>query len=322
MFDHNEIEKYRIEEVPLDRDLFLMDEKWMTDYERALLKGLAGGEWENVGYISYAAVRRAAAEGLELSWYPNVHNRFHEMRIYLPRAHFIACVGCRNYDEKPHIFVKSDWLLDIHLRTNSVFAMVDAIGVKDALAAGSISATKLDGLRDRIDEIAARYSNIAFVSFADSLLIKTNWTVGSWDSEVEYTYEPERIISVLPEIASAYEASLGLRIYAVVTQGRNEFYRDELMHVSGAGNHISLNSLGLPFAQLQAIERAARSAIKVGDHGPAELYMDDHFFHSLKWRYGFDKHKEPIYPYLAPMTAHPCEYVLSSFRRVIDNLQP
>ena len=181
MFDHNEIEKYRIEEVPLDRDLFLMDEKWMTDYERALLKGLAGGEWENVGYISYAAVRRAAAEGLELSWYPNVHNRFHEMRIYLPRAHFIACVGCRNYDEKPHIFVKSDWLLDIHLRTNSVFAMVDAIGVKDALAAGSISATKLDGLRDRIDEIAARYSNIAFVSFADSLLIKTNWTVGSWN---------------------------------------------------------------------------------------------------------------------------------------------
>jgi len=115
---------------------------------------------------------------------------------------------------------------------------------------------------------------------------------------------------------------LDLSIYAVVTQGRNEFYRDELMHVSRAGNHISLNSLGLPFAQLQAIERAARSAIRVGDHGPAELYMDYNFFNSLKWRHGFDTHKEPIYPYLAPMADRPCEYVLSRFQRVIDNLQP
>ena len=321
MFDHSDIEKYRIEEVPLDRDLFLMDEKWMADYERALLKGLAGGEWENVGFISYAAVRRATTAGLELSWYPNVHDRFHEMRTYLPRANFITCVGCRNYDEKPHIFVKGDWLSDIYLRTNSVFAMVDAIGVKKALAAGAIATAKLDDLRDRIDEIAARHPDIAFVSFADSLLLKTNWSVGTWDSEIKYTYAPERIIRVLPEIASAYEDGLGLSIYAVVTQGRNEFYRDELIHVSRSGNHISLNSLGLPFAQLQAIDGAVRSAIRVGDHRPSELYMDDHFFHSLKWQHGFDKNKEPIYPYLAPMIGYPCEYVLGSFQWVIDNLQ-
>lgn len=322
MFDHYDIEKYRIEEVPLDRDIFLMDEKWLTDYERALLKGLGGNGWDNVGYISYAAVRRATAEGLELSWYPNPYDRFHEMRIHLPRASFIICVGCRSYDEKPHIFVKGDWLTDIHLRTNSVFAMIDAISAKKALAAGAITTAKLDDLRDRIDEIATRNADIAFVSFADSLLLKTNWSVGQWDSPVKYTYRPERLIRVLPHIASAYKAALNLSIYAVVTQGRNEFYRDELMHVSKAGNHISLNSLGLPFAQLQAIEHAARSAIRVGGHGSAELYMDGDFFHSLKWRYGFDKHKESIHPYLAPTADRPCEYVLSSFQRVIDNLEP
>ncbi len=321
MFDHADIEKYRIEEVPLDRDLFLMDEKWMADYERALLKGLAGGDWDNVGYISYAAVHRATPDGLEISWYPNIRDRFHEMRLHLPRSSFVTCVGCSIYDERPHIFVRSDWLSDIHLRMNSAFAMVDAIGVKLALAAGAVSTAQLDDLRDRIDQIADRHTDVAFVSFADSLLLKANWSVGQWDSSVEYTYEPERIIHVLPDLAAAYRDTLGLPIYAVVTQGRNEFYRDELMHVSRSGNHISLNSLGLPFAQLQAIEHAARSAIRVGDHEPAELYLDSHFFNSLKWRHGFEKQKESIHPYLAPMADHPCEYVVSSFQRVIDNLQ-
>src|SRR5215204_3444269 len=321
MFDHEDIEKYEIEEVPLNQDIYVMDEKWMVDYECALLNGLAGGEWGAPGFISYAAARRVTADGLELSWYPNVYERFHEMRIHLPRSSFITCVGCRNYDEKPHIFVKSDWLTDLHLRTNSVFVMVEAIGVTKALASGAISTAQLDGLRDRIDDIASRYPDIAFVSFADSLLLKTNWSVGQWDSSVRYNYKPERVIHVLPEIASAYKDALGLSIYAIVTQGRNEFYRDELMHVSPSGNHVSLNSLGLPFAQLQAIEHAVRAAIRVGDHRPAELYLDDHFFHSLKWQYGFEKHKEPIFPYLAPMAHQPCEYVLSSFRRVIDHLQ-
>lgn len=321
MFDHFDIEKYAIEDVPLDRDLFLMDEKWMTDYERALLKGLAGGEWDNIGYIAYAAVRRAAPDGLELSWYPNISDRFHEMRVHLPPASFVTCVGCRSYDEKPHIFVRSEWLADLYLRTNSVFAMVDAIGVKNALRSGTLSTGQLDDLRERVDAIANRYPQIAFISFADSLLLKTNWSVGTWDSEVSYTYEPERILHVLPEIAEAYLAALGLKIYAVVTQGRNEFYRNELMHVSSSRNHISLNSLGLPFAQLQAIEHAARTALRVGDHVAAELYMDSHFFHSLKWDHKFDKNKEAAHPYLAPMSDHPCEYVLFSFQRAMDNLQ-
>ena len=108
----------------------------------------------------------------------------------------------------------------------------------------------------------------------------------------------------------------------MVTQGRNEFYRDELIHVSSAENHISLNSLGLPFAQLQAIEHAARSAIKQCKHGPAELYMDDQFFRSRRLQYSFDKQKEPIHPYRVPMASRPCAYALSSFQRIVDNIQP
>lgn len=321
MFSHELIETYGLDEVPLGEHIFLMDEEWMSDYEKALLEGLAGGEWDySVGYISDAVARHVTPEGLELSWYPNRLTRFHEMRVNLPRPAFLTCVGCAAYGEKPRIFVKSDWLLDIHLRTNSAFAMVDAIGVKEALAAGRITASLLDVLRNRIDDVASRHTDIAFVSFADSLLLKTNWSVGCVGSSVTYTYNPERIIRVLPEIAQCFLDVLGLHIYSVVTQGRNEFYRDELLHVSSAGNHLSLNSLGVPFAQLQAIENAARAAIRNKVHSPCGLYVDSQFFYSLKFRLKYERHREAAFPYDAPMTGFPCKYVACRLDSVLDNL--
>jgi hypothetical protein len=242
------------------------------------------------------------------------------MRVFLPKAAFVTCVGSQTCDERPRIFVKSDWLTDLHLRTHSVFAMIDAIGVRDALRRGTLTSKKLNVLRDRIDEIADVHGEMAFVSFADSLLVKANWTVGQWDHETNYTYEPERLIWLMPSLADAYERALGLPIYAVVAQGHNEFYGNELMHSSAGGNHISLNSLGLPFAQIQSIDAAVRRAIRHGEHDPAELYLDQQFFHSLKWRYPFDKNAEPSYPYSAPMSDGPCRYVPMSIKRLMDNL--
>ncbi|QLC23968.1 hypothetical protein HFP57_02250 [Parasphingopyxis algicola] len=321
MFDHEDIEKYALIDVPLNRDIYLMGEEWMAEYDRMLIRGLSGGEWGNPGYISYAAARRATEDGIEISWYPNIFDRFHQVRVYLPKRHFVRCVSCITADEKPRIFVKDDWLNNLYLRTYSVFALVDAVGVKKALAEDRLSADRLASLQGHIDDLASKHTDLAFVSFADSLIVKTNWSVGTFDTDVQYTYEPEKIIHVLPELEKAYLNTLGLPIYAVVSQGYNEFYHHELIHRSVSGNHISLNSLGLPFAQLQSIESAARKAIRAGEHDPAQLYMDDHFFRSLRMKFEFDKDKEPKNPYLAPMSSDPGEYVRSSFSRVIDNLK-
>lgn len=72
MFDHPDIQKYAFEEVPLDEDLYLMDEKWLPEYE-AMLTGFLRGQRssEPVGYISYAAARRVIGDhAIDLSWYP------------------------------------------------------------------------------------------------------------------------------------------------------------------------------------------------------------------------------------------------------------
>jgi hypothetical protein len=223
----------------------------------------------SIGYYSPAAVRVIGTDSIELSWYPNTFDRFHQIRIEFPRSVFITCVGSWEYDYDPVIFVHGDWLTNLHLRSHSVFALVDAINVKKALASGLLERSKLIELRDRIDEIAAGNPCVAFMSFADSLLLKSNYSVGQYDSDIKYTYDPERILRLLPEIQAAYASVLGLEIYAVVTQGSNEYYDDALLHISSSNNHISFNSLGLPFAQTQAIEHSARTAIKLRVHRPA-----------------------------------------------------
>lgn len=323
MFEHEDFDHYAFEEVPLNRDIYLMDERWMAEYEQSIVAVLDGSDtnWQPVGYISYAAARRVLPDGIEFSWYPNIHDRFHEVAAWLPRDAFVACVGCWQYDEKPHVFVNGDWLNQLHLRSYTIFSLIDAIGVKDAIKRNAITREKLVRLRDRIDELASHFPSVSFISFADSLLLKSNWTVGHFGSEVKYTYRPETFLELFSKLQLIYREELGLKIYGVLTQGSNEYYEDDVTHVSSAGNHVSLNSLGLPFAQLQAIEHAARAAIRSGTHRPHDIYMDQLFFRSINWKFSFEKNEQPSHSYLSPMEQLEGEYFYADIGVILENLE-
>jgi hypothetical protein len=319
-FTHPQFEHFEFEAIPLDRDVFLMDERWIPEWETAYLEFFEGKEFRNVGDISYAAIRSATAEALEVSWYPNIFDRFHEVTVVLPRNAFVGCIDVYDYDEKPHIFVKGEWLTALHLRPYSAFALIDAIGIKQVLTTGQLSGSKLITLRDRIDQIADATPGVAFVSFADSLLLKVNWFVGQYDSNVCYSYEPETLIRIFPQVASVYREVLGMSIYATITQGINEYADAALIHHSPSGAHVSLNSLGLPFAQLLAIDEAARRAIRSKHHDCYELYVDDLFFQSLRFKCGFDKYSQPSAPYNAPMSSSHGKYYCTAASTILDNL--
>ena len=324
MFDHPDIQIYPFEQIPLGQDIFLMEERWMAPFAAALIKSIEGNgdSAYTVGYYSAVSARSIGPNSIEMSWYPNTYDRFHEVRITFPRSAFIACVASWQYDYKPVVFVHGDWLNNLYMRSHSVFALIDAINVKKALSDGRMTRTGLVELRNRLDAIAASCPDVAFISFADSLLLKSNYAVGTYNSEVAYTYDPEGILRQLPAIRMAYKSIFGLDIYAVVTQGINEYHDDGLLHVSSAGNHISLNSLGLPFAQTQAIEQAARRAIKDGLHAPADVYLDETFYHSLRFKRGFDKNSVARFPYKTPMAAEPGYYFPVTFELLADHLVP
>ncbi|EAQ37533.1 hypothetical protein NB311A_04459 [Nitrobacter sp. Nb-311A] len=52
MFDDERFDKYSFEAVPLNRDIYLMDEKWMPEYERYVLAVFAGkGGWAAIARV-------------------------------------------------------------------------------------------------------------------------------------------------------------------------------------------------------------------------------------------------------------------------------
>lgn len=321
MLSRKELDHYRFEEVPLNRDIFLMQEKWIPAYEQYIEDVYLRKNPDPVGYISYAAIRSISGEHLEISWYPNTYDRFHEVALRLPKSKFVCCIDCRDIDEKPRIFVTGDWIEDLHKRPYSAFALVDAIGVKNALNAGDLTELKLLALREAIDRIAEDNPGIAIFSFADSVLIKSDWTVGAFDNEISYTYTPEKLIDIVGATFEAFKDNIGLDCYACITQGFNEYSDGKVIHHSRSGNHISLNSLGLPFAQLMNIDHSVHEAIKSKHHESYQLYLDSHYYRSLQWEYGFDRDSQPAGAYTSPMSRSDNNYYCLNLDVVRKNLK-
>lgn len=310
-FANYSFQTFTLEELPLQRDTWVMDEAYMGEWETVWLKSINGDEKASpyeVGFITPVQISRVTQAGAEISWYANTHDRFHEVKTFLPREAFVSAALAYEYEKRVSVFVKSEWLRKLHLRSNSIFAMIDAVDMTESINLGAISHEKVIALRDALDELGARYPFISFISFADSLLLKTNWTAGMVDTDVRYTYVPEILLVLFQELQVLYRDALGLEIYGVFAQGSNEYYDDPLLHISATQNHISLNSLGLPFAQIALIEAAARKAIRTGKHPRMEIYMDEDLFHSLMFKDYERKENWPSAPYKPKLTPEPGQY--------------
>jgi hypothetical protein len=86
VFRHPNFRHYAFSEVPANRDLFLIDVKNMAEFEREWLELYAGREYDGKYLVSCVAIRARFDEVLELSLYPNVNTRFHEVRVTLPKG--------------------------------------------------------------------------------------------------------------------------------------------------------------------------------------------------------------------------------------------
>lgn len=144
--------------------------------------------------------------------------------------------------------------------------------------------------------------------------------MGYFRKGIECSYKPEVFLSIIKEIQDIYQKILGLDVYAVVTQGSNEYYDEPLLHISESKNHVCLNSLGLPFAELLAIESSAKAAIRKKVHPPAEVYMDEQYYHSLNFKFEFEKNKKPKNSYKAIMKTEEPYYFYSSCDELINNI--
>lgn len=51
-FAHPDFDRFDFSEIPVNRDVCLMDECWIDDYEKALISLFEGGNYEEIGYIA------------------------------------------------------------------------------------------------------------------------------------------------------------------------------------------------------------------------------------------------------------------------------
>jgi hypothetical protein len=322
MFEHPDFDKYTPETIPINRDVYLRDEVYAKEYETSLIDLFSGGKGEPVGYVSFVAVTHVSPVSVELSWFPNLFDRYHEVSVVLPRDQIVECVGAWRWDERPSIFVKSDWYKQLHLKANAVFGFIDAIGVKDAVNKGLLENARLQALRSGMDKLAEQFSSVSFISWGDSVLLKSNWTAGHFHSGVKYTYNPETFLHLFKEIRELFQKALGLRVYGIFTQGSNEYYTDPVLHISDSKNHICLNALGASFADLFTIDEAARKAIKAKTHAPFELYLDEPYFKSLRLRFEFDKRRLSRHQYTSLLSNGSTTYVCTAYDDIASNLEP
>jgi hypothetical protein len=282
MFDHPDYDQLTPDTIPLDCDIKLCDEKFMEEYDRLFIDFRTnGGKWGHVEYVVPVAARKVSPTSIELTWFVDLNRRYHAVEVTLPRKQVVHCVSIEKYDEKPIVFVKTGWLEDMFKRVNCVFGLVDAIGVRNAIESGLSFRSKLPALREAIDRVATHHPQIAFISYADSVVLKSNWTTGFFKTDWRM-YDPEAVLKAFAAVRAAYQEVLGLNVYGVFTQGANEFSEERLLHVSAGGNHLCMNCFGGPFADLKAIEDAARQRIREKAHKAAELYLDLRFYHSLE----------------------------------------
>ena len=67
---------------------------------------------------------------------PQPSTRFHEVRVTLPKAAFVTCIGQYRHDGNPSGLRSVGMVAELYVRANSIFALIDAIGVEAAIRSG------------------------------------------------------------------------------------------------------------------------------------------------------------------------------------------
>lgn len=238
-------------------------------------------------------------------------DRAHLIETTIPKNEIKHAIDNTVFGGKVNIFVSSEWLNNLYLRYNCIFAWIDAINFSEALKSQSITNENLIALRTAIDDVSKKYPYVSFISFADTILLKSNWTI-----QKKIEYKPELFLEIFDEIKKLYRMHLKLDIYAILTQGTNEYYSSNLLHISKSKNHICLNSLGTPFAQILEIEKSVKT-----NKEKFELYLTSDYFSSIKFKYDFYKAEHTRKTYVSKIADRESVYYCFSYENLISNLR-
>jgi hypothetical protein len=92
-FSGHSFRQFTLDELPLGRDTWVMDETYIGEWEGEWLRTIAGDAKASpyeVGYITPVSIEKVTPTGADIRWYPNTYDRFHVVKTFLPRNAFVG----------------------------------------------------------------------------------------------------------------------------------------------------------------------------------------------------------------------------------------
>lgn len=177
-------------------------------------------------------------------------------------------------DGETYVVIKQDCYDELWKRYSVSFAYIDFIGTKEIFRQSSSELIKLlERIQSTIDVYANSHPEIAIISFADSLILKTAWSYYK-----KLSYSPEEFLKNVLDLRNKLHYKYGIGSYVIVTQGHNLVNSGNLLHRNSKGNHIGLLSVGPPFASLFGIDSVVKD---LSDTDKRSFYLDKLFYDSL-----------------------------------------
>lgn len=139
------------------------------------------------------------------------------------------------------------------------------------------------------DDFAKRHQNIVIWSFADSLIIKSNWC---YYKKIKYC--PESFLKTILELRTILSKKIGIKSYIILTQGQNYIGSDKTVHINSTCNHFGMLSYGPPFTSLFEIDNAVK---KLELKQKRSLYIEKKFYDSLNNKSFFDASTKNEFPF-------------------------
>lgn len=279
---------YKYEEIPTNRDIFIISGFQLKEFEKQWQYYFAGENIELVhpnNFINYKVgyIQKVFNNSLEINIGLNTSIRFHGASRILPSSKVIACVEFTSIGDKPYLIVDGEWFEENEKAIFSSYALIDASGMRNLLEQiGTINETQINNFKNMINHIASEYKEYFFLTYADSVIIKSNWTPK--EKDYDKTYQPETLLNVIKKIFTSFKSAFDLDAYAIITQGANQVMGNSNFEISLQKNHIFFSSLGAHFAELFEIDSVVRKNIKKEIHSRKNLYLSNSFFFTLRFR--------------------------------------
>jgi len=130
---------YEFDEIPMERDLVMVGAGQLEDLRREwarYLSELGQGEPRSPDEKidgRWCAIEGRTKDSFDLNVCITVTTRYHGAVKKLPRSTFVLCIDFWNHAKSPYLVVDQSWFDEIGRETFSLYALVDAVGMRSLL---------------------------------------------------------------------------------------------------------------------------------------------------------------------------------------------